>query len=98
MNKLKRIRKLWFDFQKMPFPENLVRKDINNVCFISLDSIVAGCIDTYSRNGRLDKNRIRILESCLEDLDSIIHFLEGYSKDYFLVLKKMCIEIITDSK
>jgi hypothetical protein len=97
-NELKRIRKLWDEYQKQPFPEGYAGKDVNDICVTSLDSFAAGCISAYVGNGKLDKKRINILKSCLDELDSILPELNEYPKEYFLNLKEICVGIVKSLK
>jgi hypothetical protein len=97
MINLKNIEKLWSSYQKMPFPDKLIGNDINNICVTTLDTFAAGCVSTYLLNGSLDRNRIKILKSCLEDLDSISPHLFGYPKEYFHMLKEICVGIVKNT-
>ncbi len=81
----------------MSFPD-VLEKDLNDICIVSLDTIAAGCIHAYAQNGNLDRNRFQVLNSCLNDLDSVLPELDDYSKEYFLVLKEICVGIIKDTK
>jgi hypothetical protein len=94
MKNIEQIRKMWNDYQNMTFPENYAGKDINDICITTLDTFAAGCINSYVENGNLDINRIKILKSCLDDLDLIIPKLNDYPKEYFLALKDMCVVIV----
>ncbi len=98
MNELKRIRNLWNKYNKMPFPENYIGKDVNDICVTSLDTFAAGCISAYTSDGNLDKKRIEILKKCLTDLDKVIPELSGYSRSYFTYLKEICVGIVKDTK
>lgn len=97
-NELKRIRKLWDEYQKIPFPEGYAGKDINDICVTSLDTFAAGCIATYVGDGRLDTKRINIFKKCLDELDSILPELNEYPKEYFLGLKEICVGIVKNTK
>jgi hypothetical protein len=98
MINLNQIRILWKEYQKMPFPDGYAGKDVNTICVTSLDTFAAGCIDAYTSHGNLDRNRIKILKSCLDDLDSILPELSEYPKEYFFALKHICVEIIKNTK
>lgn len=98
MLNLKEIRILWKEYKEMPFPEEYAGKDLNDICVTSLDTFAAGCIDAYTRNGNIDRNRFNILKSCLDDLCLILPELNEYPKEYFLALKNICIEVIRNSK
>ena len=97
MENLKQIRILWKEYQKKPFPEGYAGKDINDICVTSLDTFAAGCIATYIGDGTLDSGRIKILKSCLDDLDLILPELSEYPKEYFLALKQICVGIIKNT-
>jgi hypothetical protein len=98
MSNLKQTRTLWNEFKKMPFPDGYAGKDVNGICVTSLDTFAAGCISAYTSNGNLDRNRIQVLKSCLDDLDLILPELSEHPKKYFLSLKQICVEIIKNTK
>lgn len=82
----------------MSFPEGFAGKDVNDICVTTLDTFAAGCIDTYVGDGRLDAKRIKVLNSCLEDLDLILPELYEYPKDYFLTLREICVEVVKNTR
>ncbi|MBN1911166.1 MAG: hypothetical protein JW818_15575 [Pirellulales bacterium] len=96
MTSLEKIRRLWAEFRKKPFPEGLAGEDINGVCVTSLDTFAAGCVDTYVCSGSLDRVKRDVLESSLVELDRILPELEDYPREYFLLLKEICISITKD--
>jgi hypothetical protein len=89
---------MWDEYQSMAFPDDYAGKDINDICVTSLDTFAAGCISAYVGDGRLDKKRIEVLRSCLDDLDTIIPALDERPKVYFSALKEICVEIVKDTK
>ena len=98
MNDLQEIEKLWNEFGKISFPEDI--EDIDErMNLISLDSFAAGCIDTFIDNkGSLDKKRQNILESCRNDLQIVISDLKDETKVYFEKLLVLADKIIRIKK
>jgi hypothetical protein len=92
------IRKMWNEWKAMPFPSEYGGKDVAGICVTSLDTFAAGCIDTFvSRNGRLDKRRISVLENCKDDLEVVVNSLDGNARVYFnylLLLSKGVLQLL----
>lgn len=83
MSTLSEISELWEAFRKLPFPEAFV-EDATAGDLVTIDSFVAGCIDTFLHdNGTLDPVRIDVLIKCEEQLMAALPQLSEEGKDYF---------------
>jgi len=98
MDHVDEIRSMWDAWKTQPFPSGYAGKDIAGICVTSLDSFAAGCIDTFIfRRGRLDEQRISVLEKCKDDLEVVVPSLEGNAHTYFnnlLVLSKRLLQLV----
>ena len=50
---------------------------------MTLDTVISGCARYYLSENRLDLQRIEILESCKNDLESLLPDLHGEAQNYF---------------
>ena len=91
----KHLNLLFDKLRKTAFPEDLVGKDINDICMTTLDDSIAGLISGF--DGKLSGQRREILSSCINDLDQVLPQLSGNSHDYFQLLKNIAVEIMTRS-
>jgi hypothetical protein len=55
-----------------------------------IDTYAAGCLDTYFSRGRLDPERIRVLERCLKHLEPLLPALPEPVSGYFRQLETLC--------
>ena len=62
------LKKKWDAFKARPFPDELAGEDIQDVCITSLDTYVAGCIDSYITGKTLGYEKTIILQKCLQDI------------------------------
>ena len=84
MDQVDEIRSMWDAWKTQPFPSEYSGKDIAGICVTSLDSFASGCIDTFIfRRGRLDEQRISVLEKCKDDLEVVVNSLNGSAHTYF---------------
>ncbi len=97
MKNLNQIRVMWKDLTNFSYSVGYEGKDIQGICATSIDEALAGCITGYCSNGQIDKNRINIIISCLNDIDRMLPQLTDRSKQYFQLLKEICIEIVKNS-
>jgi hypothetical protein len=92
------IEARWQSFFEKPFPAGIAGGDIAGVCPVSLDSSVAGCIDSALRVKKgdkiLDSTRLSILRSSVADLRVVIDNLLGEQQEYFCDLLWMAETII----
>ena len=87
---LKAIEDQWRSHCAIPFPEGVAGDEVSGICLVSLDTYAAGCIQTYLEcAGALDHNRLRVLESCTQDLAIVVPELTGDARDYFSRLEKL---------
>ena len=90
MSKIKHIQTLWEDFQALPFPSELVREEIRAIDPVTLDTVAAGCIDTFiAQEGHVDLWRCAILGLCFHDIALLTYKLEGESQAYFQQLEEL---------
>jgi hypothetical protein len=98
MDAVDEIRLQWNEWKRIPFPSEYGGKDVAGICVTSLDTFAAGCIDTFvSRNGRLDNQRISVLEKCKNDLEVVVNSLDGNAHTYFndlLLLSKRVLQLV----
>lgn len=53
----------WEAFKNIPFPRSCIRVEIDNIDIVSLDTFMAGCIDSFvSSNGKLSLEKRAALE------------------------------------
>ncbi|HEX8235381.1 MAG TPA: hypothetical protein VF600_05450 [Abditibacteriaceae bacterium] len=78
------IEQMWQQFAAMPFPKGCGGKEVADVCLASVDTFAAGCVCTFiGWRGRLDAERIKCLQSCIDDLEIVVPLLDGQAKAYF---------------
>src|SRR3954469_12961723 len=98
MDAVNEVRTMWNEWKVIPFPSEYGGKDVAGICVTSLDTFAAGCIDTFvSRNGRLDKRRISVLDKCKNDLEVVVNSLDGDARAYFndlLFLSKRVLQLV----
>ena len=83
------INTQWGEFCNRPFPDDLAGVEIDGICITSLDSAAAGCISTYVDNGGcLDSERIRVLQTCSNELERINPLIRDDSR-YFNKLAEL---------
>ena len=57
---------------------------------MTLDTVISGCVVYYlDTSDGLDRQRITIVQECLEDLDSLTGELDADSQAYFLRLRRL---------
>ena len=81
-----------------PFSTTHAGTDIEGVCVVLLDTLAAGCIDTYVGDGSLGRERYEVLVSCLNDLDRTMPAMPEELREYFEILKAMCVAVVRDTK
>ena len=92
---MKSLEESWNEFLDKPFPEGYAGEEIEGICLATLDTVAAGCIDTFLDNsGRLDQQRISVLQDCARDLHVIVKYLDGKAKDYFEQLQSLAERIL----
>jgi hypothetical protein len=80
----------WKAWRALPFPRDpSVSTDVGFE-LRSIDSAAAGCLDTYFARGRLDDERVRILEACVRDLHLLLPGLPSDTSRYFNELAALC--------
>lgn len=90
------IIKDWEVFKETPFPSSAVDVEIDGYDLVSLDTYMAGCIDTFIVNkGSLDIECQKILEKCLAEVHSVIPRLDGHAKEYFIQLSLLGIGVVS---
>lgn len=92
------IEEQWNRWTKIPFPTSASDMEPNGNDLVSLDTFSAGCIDTFVRNrGKLDRDRINVLRSCVDELESSFGELTGDVKTYFAELLDISRKVLTSS-
>jgi len=91
--------KIIFDrLYKEPFPSER-GKEILGVDLVLIDSDTMGLISSFlSNKGYLTVDEIKMLDSCLSDLNKIVPQLEKIEKQYFASLKQLAKDILTFSR
>jgi hypothetical protein len=70
-------RRLWDEHRRAPFPSRLRGEEIEGIDMVMLDADIAGCVDAWlGSRGRLDEQRRRWLQSCLDDLGRVLAALD----------------------
>ena len=97
MDNVREIRLMWDEWKAMPFPSAYGGKDVAGICVTSLDTLAAGCIDTFiTNNGRLDEWRTSVLKQCQGELEAVVSCLDDSAMDYFnhlLILAKRVLHL-----
>ena len=50
---------------------------------MTLDSVITGCVRDFLSDKNLHSKRVKILESCVSELEILLPELEGVTNDYF---------------
>jgi len=98
VSRLQAVREKWNHFLEMPFPKESATLEPNEVCLIEVDAAAAGCIHCFSTDGSLDEKRIKILESCTNEIQAALPTLDGHARDYFLHLKELCVSVLKETR
>lgn len=99
MNDASEIKTMWNEWKNIPFPSNCAGEEVEGICFVSLDTFAAGCIDTFiSRKGSLDAQRISTLKKGEKELEIISNKLEGKAKLYFERLLLITQKVLATAK
>ena len=84
----------WKAWRERPFPSGVSTFDTGEIDMVSLDTFAAGCLDTYFECGRLDDQRIGVLEECVRDLHQALPRLSGEPSEYFAELAAFCRRVL----
>lgn len=86
------LKEKWLDFVKEPFPKII---DTDLKCeLIYLDSLIAGCVDTFIQTGELDEDKKKVLSDCLADLKTKSKEVDESSEDHFKKLVEIAEEVL----
>ena len=88
------IASAWSAFAIVPFPDIHDREETDRVCLKVLDIFAAECISTYADNGSLDRDGVRLLDSCSHDLQLMLPGLTGQPREYFDQLNDFAIGVL----
>lgn len=80
----------WKVWRDRPFPAEPDASSDLGFELRSIDTLAAGCLDTFSGRGSLDEQRIVILEGCLHDLQPLLSQVPEAAVDYFTELAELC--------
>jgi hypothetical protein len=98
MDAVDEIQSMWDEWKTQRFPSEYSGKDVAGICVTSLDSFAAGCINTFIfRRGRLDEQRISVLEKCKADLEVVVNSVDGNAHTYFnnlLLLSNRVLQLV----
>lgn len=95
---LKHIKTIFNRLYKEPFPSDR-GKEILGVDLVLIDSDTMGLTSRFlSSKGHLTVDEIKMLESCLSDLNKIVPQLDKNEKQYFTSLRQLAKDILTFSK
>ena len=85
------MEKLWHEFQLLPYPSDMVGKEIEGINPSEVDKLATGCIRSYLKDGKsLDTNTKAILKQCMTDLRRLNPKLGGNAQVYFGKLYRLC--------
>jgi hypothetical protein len=93
------IREDWARFSEWPFPSLEGTFDVDDVCLVSADSALAGCISTFcsrSSSGRLDSERAEILRRAVADLERTLARMPMDVERYFRELLSIARAVIAE--
>jgi hypothetical protein len=76
------LRELWKQHLDEKFPRGLGGEEIDGIDLALLDTYTAGCVDGFLA-GRLDADRLAILEKCSRELQAVCPKLSGLGRTYF---------------
>lgn len=78
------IQSIWEHFKMRPYPDEA---HIDNLELEQLDTFMAGCISSYlSNSGKLDANKMQILQKCIIDLNKDIDKIPDSARKRFDLL------------
>jgi hypothetical protein len=84
------IEVLWREHCSARFPDGLAGQEIAGICVALLDTLAAGCIQSFLDSGRkLDDEKLAVLDSCGRDLAAVVPSLTGEARAYFIRLEKL---------
>jgi len=87
---LNEIKRRWEAWRSRPFPQSACDSNLCDVDLASIDTFSAGCINTFvSNDGKLDRNRIRLLQGNAPELDRVLNALTNDTEEYFRELSKL---------
>ncbi|WP_346177237.1 hypothetical protein [Streptomyces cuspidosporus] len=70
------VARLWQEHLLAAFPADLRGAELAGVDMVLLDASIAGCVSTWKDNGGvLDRERQRLLDNCIADLDQVMPLL-----------------------
>lgn len=89
------IEEEWHAFQSEPFPDSCAGLEVEGIELASLDTFVAGCIDSFmAGEGRLDPEGLSVLRQCSEELGIVVKNLGGEAKGYFERLRVLSVKAL----
>ncbi len=88
------IAAAWRQFALVPFPDLVDRDEAIRLRLTTLDTFAAECISTYVDNGGLDRDGVRLLDSCSHDLQLMLPGLTGQPREYFDQLNDFAIGVL----
>ena len=89
----------WLRFERRPFPSGWAGQEVAGVALAELDAVAAGCISIFIGNrGRLDPQRLAILQSCASDLEAVVPRLTGEAQEYFAQLHDLGHQVLNLSQ
>jgi hypothetical protein len=84
----------WKAWRQRPFPSEVSASTELGFDLLSIDTFAAGCLDTFSKFGTLDEQRISALERCLGDLHPLLSQVPDSAGDYFAELANLCRRVL----
>ncbi|MFJ3818552.1 hypothetical protein [Streptomyces sp. NPDC090056] len=90
---VQKAARLWHEHLHAPFPASLRGAEFGDTDMVLLDADTAGCVLTWlNSGGALDPKRIRILQSCIEDLNRVIpQITEPAGTQYYERLRQLAL-------
>ncbi len=93
------IKERWARFAALPFPSLGGSFEIDDICLVSADSAIAGCISTFfsgASSGGLDSEREDILRHTVADLERVVERMPNEAEEYFRELLGIARAVIAD--
>jgi predicted Fe-S protein YdhL (DUF1289 family) len=87
---MEEIEEMWQKFAAMRFPRGCGGREVAGICLATTDTFAAGCVHTFvDWDGRLDEQRMEILQRCVGKLETVVPLLNYPERAYFDFLLHM---------
>jgi len=84
------IKRMWTDHRRAVFPASARGRDVRGVDLVLLDSLAAGCIDSFvNGGGNVEPSKLALLENLATQLRNTVPSLELGEREYFERLQRL---------